>query len=119
MLANRGKRRNGGLPATGGMSLRAGGGPTVAALGLLCAATDPVTGVPGGMGNSLVNHLVAALVFSLLGIAVLFGAFTVLSRWLPFSIRKEIEHDQNVALAIIMAAIILGISLIIAAAILG
>ncbi|MFM8222640.1 MAG: DUF350 domain-containing protein [Planctomycetaceae bacterium] len=87
--------------------------------GVLAWAEGPVPAAAAGTVDSLVAHLVAAVVFSLVGIAVLFGAFTVLGRLVPFSIRKEIEHDQNVALAIIMAAIIVGISLIIAAAILG
>jgi uncharacterized membrane protein YjfL (UPF0719 family) len=79
--------------------------------GVLAWVEGPVTtATAGGTLDSLVAHLVAA---------VLFGAFMVLGRLVPFSIRNEIEHDQNVALAIIMASIILGISLIIAAAILG
>jgi uncharacterized membrane protein YjfL (UPF0719 family) len=37
----------------------------------------------------------------------------------PFSVKKEIEDDQNTALAIIIAGVLIGISLIIAAAISG
>ena len=37
----------------------------------------------------------------------------------PFSVRKEIEEDQNIALAIVIASVILGSALIIAAAIHG
>jgi uncharacterized membrane protein YjfL (UPF0719 family) len=37
----------------------------------------------------------------------------------PFSVKKEIEEDQNSALAIIIGALIIGISIIIAAAING
>ena len=37
----------------------------------------------------------------------------------PFSIRKEIEDDQNTALAIIIGAVIIGVALIIAAAVHG
>jgi uncharacterized membrane protein YjfL (UPF0719 family) len=37
----------------------------------------------------------------------------------PFSVKKEIEDDQNNALAIIIGALIIGISIIIAAAING
>jgi uncharacterized membrane protein YjfL (UPF0719 family) len=40
-------------------------------------------------------------------------------RLAPFSIVKEIEEDQNTAVAIVMGSVILGISIIIAAAILG
>jgi putative membrane protein len=37
----------------------------------------------------------------------------------PFSIRKEIEEDQNIALGILIGAIMLGLAIIIAAAIHG
>jgi putative membrane protein len=37
---------------------------------------------------------------------------------MPFSLRKEIEEDQNTALAIIIGSVIIGMSIIIAAAIL-
>ncbi|MAC28960.1 MAG: hypothetical protein CMN31_12110 [Sandaracinus sp.] len=37
----------------------------------------------------------------------------------PFSVRKEIEEDQNTALAVVMGSVILGIALIVAAAMLG
>ena len=64
-------------------------------------------------------HLLAAVVFSLIGIAVLAACFKLMSKLSPFSIKKEIEEDQNVALAIIMGAVIIGMSIIIAAAIMG
>jgi len=35
----------------------------------------------------------------------------------PFSVRKEIEEDQNTALAIILGSVLIGLSIIIAAAI--
>ena len=65
------------------------------------------------------EHLLAAVIFSLIGIAVLGVCFKLMSKLSPFSIKKEIEEDQNVALAIIMGAVIIGMSIIIAAAILG
>jgi uncharacterized membrane protein YjfL (UPF0719 family) len=37
----------------------------------------------------------------------------------PFSLRKEIEEDQNTALGIIMGAVILGVALIVSAAVHG
>lgn len=64
-------------------------------------------------------HLLAAVVFSLVGVAVLAICFKLMSKLSPFSIKKEIEEDQNVALAVIMGAVIIGMSIIIAAAILG
>jgi len=37
----------------------------------------------------------------------------------PFSIRKELEDDQNIALGIVIASVIIGIALIVSAAIHG
>jgi putative membrane protein len=67
----------------------------------------------------LLQQLFTATVFSLLGIVVLAFAYWLLERLSPFSITKEIEEDQNSALAIAMGSVIIGISIIIAAAIHG
>lgn len=67
----------------------------------------------------LVQHLIAALVFSLLGVAVFVVAIVVLGRMLPFSLRKELEEDQNVAMGVIIGSVFLGIAIIIAAAMIG
>lgn len=69
--------------------------------------------------DTLLRHLIAACVFSLVGVCVLAVAIWVMVRIVPFSMRKEIEEDQNTALGIIMGSIILGISIIIAAAVMG
>jgi len=50
---------------------------------------------------------------------VLLAAFALIERVLPFSLRKEVAEDQNVALGIILGAFILGVSLIISSAIRG
>lgn len=72
------------------------------------------------MGVSLlIRHLVAAAVFSLMGIVIFGASVWVLARLLPFSMRKEIEEDQNTALGVIIAGLFVGIALIIAAAIVG
>ncbi len=65
------------------------------------------------------DALVGALLYSVLGL-VLFGvAFFVIARVTPFSIRKEIEEDQNTSLGIIIGAVIIGVAMIISAAIHG
>lgn len=72
------------------------------------------------MGNyDLWGHLLTAAVFCALGLGILGLVWLVLVKLLPFSLRKEIEVDQNVALGIVLGSLILGISLIIAAAIHG
>lgn len=69
--------------------------------------------------DSLLHSLLAVCIFSVVGVAVLAISVWVMVRIVPFSMQKEIEEDQNVALGIVMAAIILGISLIIAASVMG
>ncbi len=69
--------------------------------------------------GSFLKTVVASLAYSLLGIAVFALSFLVIKAVTPFSIRKEIEEDHNTALAIVIASVILGISLIISAAIHG
>ena len=71
------------------------------------------------MSDLVTKHLEAAIVFSVLGLAVFAVAFLIMVKLSPFSIRKEIEQDHNTSLAILMAAVLLGIAHIIAAAISG
>ncbi len=50
----------------------------------------------------------------------MFGiAFWIIVLVTPFSIRKEIEEDQNTSLAILIGAVILGLAIIIASVIHG
>lgn len=69
--------------------------------------------------DNLVKTLVSALAFSLVGILLFAVAFLIIVKVSPFSLRKEIEEDQNTALAIIIGSVIIGISLIVAAAVHG
>lgn len=63
--------------------------------------------------------IASAAVYSVLGLLI-FGITWMLIVWLtPFSIRKEIEDDQNTSLGIILGAVIIGIALIISAAVAG
>lgn len=66
-----------------------------------------------------IKYIVAALVFSGIGIVVLAIAFTVFDKLTPGNLWKEIVEEQNIALAITTAAMILGIAQIIASAIHG
>jgi uncharacterized membrane protein YjfL (UPF0719 family) len=69
--------------------------------------------------NQLLHQLLVAAVFSVLGLVILGVVWLVLVKVLPFSLRKEMEEDQNTALGIVLGCLILGISLIIAASIHG
>jgi putative membrane protein len=59
----------------------------------------------------------ASAIFAGIGLVVFGLAFWIMNKLAPFPIKKEIEEDQNVALAIIMAGVIIGISLIISSAV--
>ncbi|MEZ4226923.1 MAG: DUF350 domain-containing protein [Polyangiaceae bacterium] len=66
-----------------------------------------------------VKALIASVVYSLIGIVMFALSFLVIKMITPFSLRKEIEEDQNTALAVMIGSVILGLSIIIAAAIGG
>lgn len=66
-----------------------------------------------------VKAVIASIVYSLIGIVMFAVSFLVIKMVTPFSLRKEIEEDQNTALAIMIGSVILGLSIIIAAAIGG
>ena len=61
----------------------------------------------------------ASVVYSLLGLVMFALAYKVLGVILPFSIRKELEEDQNTAVGIVLGCMMLGLAIIIAAAIHG
>ena len=69
--------------------------------------------------NQLTDYVVSSLVFVAIGLVLFLIAFWLIVKMAPFSVRKEIEDDQNTALAIVIAAVILGIALIVSAAIHG
>ncbi len=62
----------------------------------------------------ILTGIIDTAIFSLVGI-VMMGLGIILVVFLcPFSVKKEIEDDQNTALGIIIGAIIIGISIIVA-----
>jgi len=69
--------------------------------------------------EELLPVLATTIIFVLIGLVVFGIAFFIVVKVSPFSVKKEIEEDQNTALAIIIGAMIIGIAIIIAAAING
>jgi putative membrane protein len=65
------------------------------------------------------KYVVGSLIYSFLGILVLFMAFWVIEKVTPENLWKEILEKQNQALAIVAAAFIIAIAIIIASAIHG
>ncbi len=69
--------------------------------------------------NQLTDLIVETLVLTLIGLILFSVAFKIITKVSPFSIRKEIEEDQNIALGIVIAAVIIGIAMIVSAAVHG
>lgn len=69
--------------------------------------------------SSLIKATIATLVFVAIGLVVFSFAFFIITKVTPFSIRKEIEEDQNTALAIVIGSVIIGLAMIISAAVHG
>jgi uncharacterized membrane protein YjfL (UPF0719 family) len=63
--------------------------------------------------------VVTTVAFTIIGLLFFGLAFWIIVKVSPFSIRKEIEDDQNTSLAIIIGSVIIGIALIVAAAVHG
>ncbi|NQV26787.1 MAG: DUF350 domain-containing protein [Rhodopirellula sp.] len=73
---------------------------------------------PGGF-SLVAQNAIAAIIFATIGLVVLALAIFLMSKLMPLPFWKEIEEDQNTALGIMVGSIVIGISIIIAAAIHG
>lgn len=63
--------------------------------------------------------IVTTVIYTCIGLVFFAIAFAIIVKISPFSVRKEIEEDQNTSLAILIGSVIIGIALIVAAAIHG
>ncbi len=61
--------------------------------------------------------LMASLVFAVLGVVIFWVCFIIIDKITPYDLWGEIVEKQNVALALVVAAMSLGICIIVAAAI--
>ncbi|MBT1696943.1 DUF350 domain-containing protein [Fulvivirgaceae bacterium PWU4] len=63
------------------------------------------------------KYILASIVYSLIGIAILGICFWIFEKITPENVWKEIIEKQNVAIAIVAAAFMIAIAIIIASAI--
>nr|WP_322622923.1 DUF350 domain-containing protein [uncultured Flavobacterium sp.] len=63
--------------------------------------------------------IIASLIYSLLGIIILFVVYFIIEKLTPENTWHEISKNKNVALAIVLGSFIIGISIIISGAIHG
>jgi uncharacterized membrane protein YjfL (UPF0719 family) len=64
-------------------------------------------------------EVVSTIVYTLLGVVLMWGCWKVIDLLTPFSIVKEIEDGHNMALAVLIGALFIALSIIIAAVILS
>ena len=67
----------------------------------------------------MLTNLLNAVVFAVLGVAIFVVLFVILDKMTPYHLWREVVEDKNVALAILVGTMALGISIIIAAAVHG
>jgi uncharacterized membrane protein YjfL (UPF0719 family) len=61
--------------------------------------------------------MIAALVYATMGLVIFGLAFLVVDRLTPYHLWKEIIDEKNAALAIVVGAVAIGISIIVSSAI--
>ena len=61
--------------------------------------------------------LLGSLVFALMGVLIFWLCFIVIDKLTPYNLWEEIVEKQNMALGLVVAAMSLGICIIVAAAI--
>jgi uncharacterized membrane protein YjfL (UPF0719 family) len=62
---------------------------------------------------------ISSLLYSFVGVLVFWISFLVIDRFTPYHLWKEIIEEKNMALAIVVGGIAIGICIIVAAAIHG
>jgi putative membrane protein len=64
-----------------------------------------------------VANILSALVFTFIGLLVFVVAFVIMDKMTPYHLWKEIVQEHNLALAVLLGALSIGICIIIASAI--
>ena len=65
------------------------------------------------------HELIVTVIYSGFGMLIFTFFVWILVKILPFSVMKEIEEDQNVALAVLIVSALIGLAIIIASALHG
>lgn len=63
--------------------------------------------------------MLSTVIYAVIGFLLFALALWIMVKIAPFSVKKEIEEDQNIALAILMGSVFIAIAIIVQAAIRG
>jgi putative membrane protein len=69
------------------------------------------------MNDFHLSNILNAVAFAALGLVIFIVAFALVDRLTPYHLWNEIVHEKNVALAILVGAMSIGMCIIIAAAV--
>jgi len=69
--------------------------------------------------SRLAQQVADTVLFGVIGIVLFAVAVKLIQKTVFFSLTKEIAEDQNVALGVVMGSIMLGLAIIVAAAVHG
>ena len=61
------------------------------------------------------DEVIGTILYCALGVGLMGGCWLIITRLAPFSVIREIEHDQNIALAILIGALFMALAIIFAA----
>jgi hypothetical protein len=61
------------------------------------------------------SEVIGTVFYCALGVGLMGGCWLIITRLAPFSVIREIEHDQNIALAILIGALFMALAIIFAA----
>ena len=89
------------------------------ALPLTLSAADAAAPSSGWHAQSLGQAVGYMILFSLVGILAAIGGYKLFDKCTPGDLHNEIVQHKNVAAAIVAGAVILGVCIIIAAAMVG
>jgi len=65
----------------------------------------------------VVHNVETALLFAFVGITVFVLSFAIIDKMTPYQLWKEIVQEKNLALAVLVGALSIGVCIIIAAAV--
>ena len=79
---------------------------------------DPATIAAAGQPVPMWRLLIDASIFGVVGIVLLIVGYYVWELVTPYNVRKELQENKNVAVAIVVAAFILGMAIVVGASLL-
>jgi putative membrane protein len=64
-----------------------------------------------------VSSILGSVVYSVIGVVIFLAAYKLMESFLPFNVNKELAEDQNTAVGVLVGSVMIGLAIIIAAAI--